>query len=183
MKKRILSIVALAALVALPMSVFAQDFEETTTSTGKVNIVSAIQLANGTDGTGAGATTLDFGVVIPSTTAAGTVTVTPDAGGVPSYGFTEVTTLGSSYSSANFYVSGGADATYTVTLPSSLILHGVEGSNPLKITSFSSSLVGNAGALDNTGKSTFYVGGVLSVPAGYASGFYSKTFNVTVQYN
>jgi len=81
---------------------------------------------------------------------------------------------------ATFAVTGSANATYAITLPTSVQLTSPDGT--LTVTAFRSSpsLTGLLGA---TGQQTLSVGGTLNVPAQQPDGDYAGTFSVTVAYN
>jgi len=172
MKKFIISLLIVAAFVAIPVSVFAQ-FSANDDGTAKARIVTAISLTNVGE--------LDFGSILQSTTA-GTVTVAPTAAGT----VTTALQVGSgSAQSAEFTVSGSPNATYTISLPNSeLTLDPTLPSNTteIKVNPFTSS-VDLGGVLDEYGSQTIYVGGTLNVPANPTADRYSAEFNVTVAYN
>lgn len=81
---------------------------------------------------------------------------------------------------ATFTVTGSANATYAITLPTSVQLSSPDGT--LTVSSFTSS-PSLTGLLSATGQQTLSVGGTLSVPANQPDGDYSGTFSVTVAYN
>lgn len=175
MKKFIISLLIVAAFVAIPVSVFAQDtdFSKSATAAGKAYIVSALSFTH--DGSN---TDLDFGVIIPDASSDGSVSLSASA--TPTYNPTTVTTLGSSYSAASFSLNGTPGATYTVSLPADGFVVGSDGSDNLEINTWSSSA---SGTIPVGGSETFYVGGVLDVPAGFTPGQYTANFKVTVAYN
>lgn len=173
MKKFIISLLIVAAFVAIPVSVFAADFTGSATAAGKANIVSALSFAH--DGSN---TDLDFGVIIPDADLDGSVKLTPAASTVETP--TNVTTLGSSYSAASFTLTGTAGQTYTVTLPSDGFIVGTAGGKDLKINTWDDNA---SGTIPPAGSETFYVGGTLDVPAAFTPGQYKANFTVTVSYN
>ncbi len=117
---------------------------------------------------------MDFGTMVPTGTA-GTVTVTP-AGARSSV---DVDLLGGTSAAASFDVTGDGGANYSITLPSSATLS--SGGNTRTIDTFTD----DAGATPTLvgGSDTFNVGATLNVGATQASGTYSGTFSVTVNYN
>ncbi len=117
---------------------------------------------------------MDFGTMVTTGTA-GTVTVTP-AGARSSV---NVDLLGGVPSAASFDVTGASGANYSITLPSSATLS--SGGNTMTIDTFNH----DAGATPTLvgGSDTFNVGATLHVGATQASGTYSGTFSVTVNYN
>lgn len=81
---------------------------------------------------------------------------------------------------ASFSVTGDTTATYTITLPSSAASI-TSGANTMSVGTFTSS-PSATGAL-TAGAQTLTVGGTLSVGVSQATGSYTGTFDVTVQYN
>jgi hypothetical protein len=125
---------------------------------------------------------LNFGtIVVPSTTAGGTVKV--------DVGTTEVTgtdiilaeSLGGPLTAASFTVSGDANATYTIALPEAVTIT-EPGGGEMTVTGFTSDLVSPA-TLPETGTQTLKVGATLTVKAGQAAGEYTGSFDVIVTYN
>ncbi len=118
---------------------------------------------------------MDFGTMVTTGTA-GTVTVTP-AGARSSV---DVDLLGGLPSAASFDVTGEGNANYSITLPSSATL--TSGANTMTIDTFTDDAGVNP-KLPGGGSETFNVGATLNVSATQASGTYSGTFSVTVNYN
>lgn len=175
MKKFIISLLIVAAFVAIPVSVFAQtDFSANDNGTARARIVTPISLTNVDD--------LDFGSIL--TTVAGTVIVDPDAAG--SLNALSTLTPGTSTASAEFTVEGSANATYTITLPGALTLTPELGTGVnttvITVDPFSSNVT-SGGKLSDAGTETIYIGGTLNVPATPMADNYTGTFNVTVAYN
>jgi hypothetical protein len=81
---------------------------------------------------------------------------------------------------ASFDVTGEPNATYSITLPTSVSL--VSGSNSMSLDTFTSDL-GATGTLSALGAQTMNVGGTLTVAANQAAGSYAGSFNVSVDYN
>lgn len=157
-------IVTLAAVTTLG----ARAYAATATADAKAEIVAALDITKETD--------LDFAQVVAGGTD-GTVIMTP--GGVRSA--TGGTTLGNGPgSAASFHVTGAANATYAITLPSSVTLE--SGLNTMLVDTFTSDPT-PTGTLDGTGNQTLNVGATLHVPTGQATGNYSHSFDVTVAYN
>ncbi len=96
-------------------------------------------------------------------------------------------------SAAEYTITGGNDATFAVTLPSTVnVKKGAGGTATTEMTigSFKASVNnaadivdGGTGTLSATGTATMKVGAELSVIATQEEGNYTGTFNVTVQYN
>lgn len=141
---------------------------DTETATAEVEILSALTLV-----VDAGST-LDFGQI--AVNGAGTASLNPT---------TDVVTCGASLvcvgtpSAVDFTVTGTADATVGVTLPSGSV-NLVNGANTIALSNFTSTastvtlMAGSAG---------FSVGGDLAIANGQAAGVYTGTFPVTVEYN
>ncbi|MDG1824908.1 MAG: DUF4402 domain-containing protein [Henriciella sp.] len=102
---------------------------------------------------------LYFGTIAPSTTASDTVIV--NAAGAKTCG-SELTCLTTDHTAAAFDVAGEADYSYAITLPSSVNISNGSGGTM---------------AVNN-----FTVGGTLTVAANQASGEYTGTFAITVEY-
>lgn len=180
MKKVFLSIVALAALVVLPMTLNAANTSESLTGTGKAKIIESIAMSKGTTSTGTGATDLDFGTVSISGDA-GTVTV--DAASAANASASGVSTVGTGQTAANFTISGQSGASVTITSPSSITVNG-PSSSTMSIAPTCSLGAGTSHTATLTGGSvTFYIGGTLSVGATQTTGDYTGTFNITAMYN
>lgn len=164
-----LSIVAVAALLVPAGSAMAQS-SASASATATATIVAPITLTNTTD--------LAFGNIVASG-AAGTVTVTP--AGVRSAGGGATAISGLPVSAAAFNVAGGADRTFTITLPAGPVPINA-GANTMNVGTFTSSL-GASSTLDGTGAAALAVGGTLSVGANQPAGSYTGTFSVTVAYD
>ncbi len=180
MKKVFLSIVALAALVALPMSVSAQSAgnNETTATatTAKAIIVNPIKLEN------TGAQPLYFGTVASSTTNIGTVLV--PAADAPTAINSNVSLLTTDQTAAKFTITGEVDANYTITLPAAAIsLTGSDGGDPMTVDQWTCDLDDDTELTLAGGTQVFYVGGTLNVGQSQKAGTYTGTFNVYVNYN
>jgi len=183
MKKILLSIVAIAAIVALPMSATAASTTTVGTNTvttpaitAAAKIIQPISVV--TDGV-----QLNFGTIASSTSAA---TVLLTSGNVRSIGSgtaTLITTgaLNIANTVPSFTVNGEPSAAYTITLPASDVTI-TSSSNTMKVNTFTTSIGGTAGAL-TAGTQTFTLGASLAIAAGQASGSYTGTFNITVAYN
>ncbi len=117
---------------------------------------------------------MDFGTMLTTGTA-GTVTVTP-AGARSSV---NVTLFGGFPAAASFDVTGRVGQAYSITLPSSATL--TSGANTMTVDTYTDD-TGGSPQLDGTGSDTFNVGATLHVGATQASGTYSGTFSVTVNY-
>jgi hypothetical protein len=115
-------------------------------------------------------------------------TVTVSTSGVRTN--TGVTLIASTTTAAKFDVSGEKNATYAITIPTSVTLTGGSGTDTMSFAPVNDLTAGGAvtgtvpsGALDGSGKQSIYVGGVLTVAANQVSGDYSGALNVGVEYN
>lgn len=111
----------------------------------------------------------------------GTVTVSPQSVRTATEDVTLMT--GGQFSQGSpaiFDVSGSANATYQITLPTDgeVTLTGSQGSS-MTISSFTSSPAGD-GQLNSLGTQTLYVGATVGVGSNQAPGTYSGSFTVTV---
>lgn len=110
----------------------------------------------------------------------GSVTVSP--GGVRSASGGVVLVPSGAGTAAQFAVSGDANLTYAISLPGNGVVSLTSGSNSMALNNFTSS-PNLTGALSVGGSQTLAVGATLSVGSNQASGSYSGTFDVTVNYN
>ena len=142
------------------------------TSTMGATLVNAISIANNTG--------LNFGYIVQGATM-GTVVVPAVAS--PTRTATGGIGLGNvgATSSASFTVTGVANATYAITLPSSVTIY--DGGYSMIVNTFAS-LPASTGTLSGTGSQTMYVGATVNVGGNqpFLTGF-SGTFNVIVAYN
>lgn len=162
----------LVSALALPMllvagSAFAQQNQDTASASASVEIVEAITITT--------VNNLHFGDVVAGATA-GTVVVT-DAGVRSATGGV---TLGqdTDVAPATFTVTGDADGTYTIALPSSTTI--TSGADNMTVDVFTSNPDGT-GTLPG-GTATLSVGATLNVGDSQPSGTYTGTFDVTVAY-
>ncbi len=169
MKKKILALGCMAALLAFSSDAFAA------LGTATATIGTAISITQDAGGTNSG--NLAFGHIIPGT--GGTVTIAPD--GTPTFSGNVTLTTQLTKSAAQFAVTGDAGKTYSVTLPLDNIVTITSGGNTMHVDSFTKSLAG-AGTLDANGAQTFKVGGTLTVGSGQPTGVYTGTFTVTAAY-
>lgn len=194
MKKIILSIVAIAALVVLPMSVRAQVSAAVTDVPTKARVIRALTLGK----TGE----LNFGT-FTSNAAGGTITMLPTSLSAFTRTSSAPTTLAlldvSATQTGNkvasiptFQVGGEASFTYSITIDNKTDLVGPAGSTAMTLTlgaysstgvSTTTGLLSGTFAQATAGTSEFAVGGVLTVGAAQASGDYAGSFGITVAYN
>ena len=89
-------------------------------------------------------------------------------------------TAGNVSNAAAFDIIGYPDASFTISLPASILI--ASGANDMLVDNFVSSL-GATSTLDATGASALKVGASLNVAANQAVGLYTGSFDVTVAYN
>ena len=170
MKKGILALGCMAALVAISSDAFAVN------GTATATIGTAISITQDTS-VGSGSTTggdLAFGHIIPN--GGGSITITP-AGVITPTGIISTTQLpkGPAY----FKVTGDAGLHYTATLASTSTTIS-DGTHTMNVTGLNSD---STGTLSGAGQEVFHVGGILTVAAGQAAGVYTGTFAITAAYN
>jgi hypothetical protein len=83
---------------------------------------------------------------------------------------------------ASYTVGGTSSLTYAITLPSPGVVVLTSGPNSMAVNNFSSSPA-SAGVIGGGGTQTLSVGATLTVGGNQATGSYSGSFNVTVEYN
>jgi hypothetical protein len=167
------TLIALTALAAIAMlvpagSAMAQN-SANASATATATIITPITLNN--------TAALQFGNVVAST-AAGTIVVSPAGVRSATLGATGISGL--PISAAAFTVGGGADRTFTITLPASTTI--TDGTNNMTVDTFTSSL-GASSTLNGSGTAPLTVGATLNVNASQPAGEYTGTFLVTVAYN
>jgi hypothetical protein len=169
MKKRILALGCMAALLAFGSEAFAATGSASSTIGTAISISqSATNPFSPTSGD------LAFGHIIPG--AGGTVTITP-AGVVTKTGAVTLTTQ-LTKGPAQFKVEGDAGKTYHVTLDETTTI--TAGTNTMNVTGLNhnSDLY-----LDGDGVAVFHVGGTLNVASAQTAGIYEGTFNISATYD
>lgn len=169
------SIVTLGALTTA--NSFAASVETTATST----VIAPITITNPVN--------LDFGRFIAGT-AVGTVIVDTD-GGRTATGDVVLPTVGPTPTAAQFLVTGGSDATYTISWTGGTTLTNTGVGVETMAMAMTSNLTGAAGATTNVmtgtlspeGTQTIHMGGTLSVGADQVAGTYEGAVTATVEYN
>ena len=122
---------------------------------------------------------LAFGSFAPGTSS-GTVTIS--AAGARSSGGGAFLVPSGAGSAASYTVGGTSSVTYAITLPSNGTVVVTSGPNSMAVNNFTSSPVG-AGLIGGGGTQTLTVGATLTVGSNQATGSYSGSFDVTVEYN
>lgn len=148
----------------------AQLSSATTSSSVTATVVPAITLTKNVD--------MDFAKVVSG--ASGGTVVLSTAGARSATGGATLAN-GTGAAAASFTVGGDPSATYTITLPASVVIND-GGSNNMTVNTFTSNPSGT-GALSGGGSQTLSVGATLQIGASQPSGTYTGTFNVTVAYN
>ena len=165
MKKNV-TVTIFAALVLLSLHVKA--FGGQATATASVSIISAISNNATRD--------LSFGEVAIPLSGIATVILSPE----------EKTSISGNahyngeQSSARFEVTGIANSSYNIVIPDTVQIS--KGSGSLTLKNFTHSYGKGSGTIKSNGEDVFYVGASLEIPEDTVVGFYSGTFNVTVDY-
>ena len=152
-----------AAAVTLSTPALAAEAE----SDAGAKIIAPLQISNNT--------ALYFGTIAPSLTSADTVSVSH--AGAKDCG-SELTCLTDDHTAADFSVTGEADWSYSIQLPTSIEIQNSDGEN-MTVNAFTGSKVG--GTLVS-GSDSFTVCGTLGVEANQPTGEYTGTFVVGVEY-
>jgi hypothetical protein len=166
-------LIILSFAIALSLELFSQGNPSTTvTATASANVIQPIEIAKITD--------LAFGN-IASGTADGAVIISTD-GTRTATGGVSLIDAGSVSNAASFDITGFADASFTIEVPSSVTIQTAGGANQMIVNNFISSLGSNA-VLDANGEAKVFVGATLNVSAQQEAGLYSGSFQVIVAYN
>ncbi|MEL6322776.1 MAG: DUF4402 domain-containing protein [Pseudomonadota bacterium] len=159
-KSNLFAAASAALLLAAPV------YAVTANSNAGAEIIAPLQIAN--------TAALYFGTIAPSLTDADTVVVS--TAGAKSCG-ANLTCLTDDHTAAAFAVTGEADQSYAITLPTSVSIS--NGTQTMLVDNFTGSK--SSGTLVS-GADSFTVGGTLNVAANQAAGEYTGTFAVTVEY-
>ncbi|MCX6335485.1 MAG: DUF4402 domain-containing protein [Bacteroidia bacterium] len=165
--KQIIRILTVAVvMIAYSVSASAQG-SATTSGNAAARIIAPITLTVGT--------TLDFGTIYNT---GGTVIISTAGvrSGTAAVKATPVPTAGT------FTVAGEPTLTYAITLPADGVVTIASGVNTMPINSFVSNPA-TTSTIPGGGSETLSIGATLTVAAGQASGNYTGTYSVTVQYN
>ena len=166
---RFFGILSGSSLLILP-NAFAQSAAGTVTSSA--TLVRTLSVSS--------TTPLDFGTFAPGA-APGTVVMSAAGNRSASGGVTLIASgPGSAYTIS---LSGTPATSYTVSLPTSVLLNANQGSATMTLNAFTTTLTGLQGTLNPSGIGSFGVGGTLSVAGSQAIATYTGTFNVTLSYN
>lgn len=124
-------------------------------------------------------TDLNFGKFM-SGASGGTVVISTGSAQSVTGGVTTTASLGTTATAAAFTISGEPTSTYTVTFPAQTNLTGPGA--PMTIGTFTTASSGTLGTF-GAAPETLSVGATLTVGATQASGTYSGTVDVAVNYN
>lgn len=171
----------LASVVALGAFGASNSFAAEVGTTATATVIAPIAITNPAD--------LNFGSFVAGG-GAGTVKVDTDGTRTATEG-AFLPAISTTPTAAQFDVTGGGNATYTITWGGEAVLTnqgvGVETMALARV----SNLTGAAGATTNVltgtlsaeGEETIYMGGKLSVGAAQVAGTYEGTVTATVEYN
>jgi hypothetical protein len=169
MKKLAILFAGLFIMAISVQNVNAQN-QDATSSDAAARIIQILEIENDRP--------IHFGDIVPSTTA-GTVEITP-AGGRNGSGGVTLLTQYTTHQSAQFTVTGNAEALYTITLPGDEdVVLSLTDADDMEVTGFTH----NATEILTGGAETFEVGATLNVNVDQDPGTYAGSFNVTVIYN
>ena len=166
MKTTFKILAVLVAMVGFSAASYAQ-------STASATIVTPIAIAV--------VNNMNFGNI--NAGSGGTV-VLPTTGARQATGGVTLPATTGTVSAASFTVSGQADYTYSITLPSTVTITHSAGTETMSIGTFVSDPA-TTGTLNGSGTQTLNVGATLTVGSGQLAGVYTSAsaFNVTVAYN
>jgi Domain of unknown function (DUF4402) len=169
MKKKYMSLgIALVCVAFVNTIAFAQA---SATANASATIVTPISISKNND--------MNFGNVATDGTV-GTVILAPASTRTLTGGVTLPATTGT-VAAASFAVTGSGSYTYSISLPSSVII--ASGANQMTVNTFTStpSLTGTL----SSGAQTLLIGATLNLTAPQAAGSYTSAspFTVTVNYN
>ncbi len=173
MKKLFLFLLVIVAIAAMPKTTLAQ-----TSTTADVTLKTPLVLTKTAE--------LHFGTLM-TTTAAGTCALSTAGARTPSGGVS--LSAQTTVSAAAYSVSGEASAGFAITLPADGVVTVSDGGgHSMNVNSFvareaAAGADGTTGTLSGAGAQTFTVGATLVVGASQATGSYTGTFNVSVDYN
>ena len=168
---------AIVFLVGCSFTVVAQNAGASANATASVTIINPIAISQTSD--------LNFGVLSVQTSVDGKCILATD-GVRTALGGVNLPSSGATAKNASFAVTGEANTTYAIILPSTVILN--NGTHRMEINAMSARFNGKTtdavtSTLNASGSDSFNVGGTLSVFAAQNVGTYEGTFPVTVAYN
>lgn len=164
MRKTVFLLASLFVMACGIQSVKAQTARASASASAKATIITPIAITH------EGKPDLNFGNVVAGT-GAGTVTVSPTTGDRSSTGYVILpTATPGTVNAAEFTVTGLADATYAITLPTSIDISETGGTT-MTVDNFTSN-PSRTGTLAG-GTQTLSVGARLNVGAGQVAGDYT----------
>jgi hypothetical protein len=172
MKKTVFLLASLFVMMLATQQMKAQN-GATASAIAAANIITPIQISKADD--------LYFGNIVAGTTP-GTVTVSPGGNRSNEGGVTLPTATPGTITAAKFNISGLPNATYSITLPTSITITKNGGSETMTIENFNSDPNGT-GTIATDGTQILAVGATLKVGESQAAGTYQGSFSVTVAYN
>lgn len=174
--KKTLAIALAVAGLATSGAAFAQNADQASaTATGQVTIIRPLTIVNTSN------QKLDFGRVVQPRTGNSTITLSNSTGAVSTTG-TAVALPGTT-TFAPFVATGEGGQAVTVTVPATFDLSGPGLPITVNLTPTVNGSTTLSGTLGSSGTKAIDVGGNFDLSSGQASGAYSGTFTVTVQYN
>ena len=173
MKKVTIILTGVILMSIASLNANAQGGPKTATAVTNATIITPIAITKTVD--------LNFGNIAALTTVA-TVTVNPAGIRSSSNALSLPTATPGTISAASFTVTGLANATYSIVLPSAFNV--TSGGNTMEVNSFTSTPTPN-GLLTAAGTQNLTVGASLIVGANQAAGTYTNAnaLSVTVAYN
>lgn len=160
-------------VVLLLVGSVAVKAQSTAQATATATIVTPISISKTAD--------MNFGNIAVDAATGGSVELTPTGARIPAFGVSLPATTGT-VSAAAFTVTGMSGYTYSITLPSSIVLQHSGAFEVMPADTFTSTPSGTGTLTGGTQNIT--VGATLYVAAGQLDGVYtSGNFDVTVNYN
>lgn len=147
-------------------------FAQTASATASANVVTPIAISKTVD--------MSFGNIAVLSSLGGTVILDTNNGTTATGEVTLPATTGT-ITSASFTVTGEADYTYAITLPTTATITDVVSTQTMTLSDFTSSPSATSTLTAGTG--TLTVGATLAVIAAQVAGAYTGDFDVTVEYN
>ncbi|HOM62211.1 MAG TPA: DUF4402 domain-containing protein [Dysgonamonadaceae bacterium] len=172
MRKTVFLLASLFVMACGIQSVKAQIGSASASASANATIITPIAIAQVAD--------LNFGNIVAGI-GAGNVTVGTDGIRTSIGDVILPTATPGTVNAAEFTVTGLANATYAITLPTSIDIS-TTGGEIMTVTDFTSN-PDEAGKLAADGKQTLLVGATLNVGANQPAGAYTGEFSVIVNYN
>lgn len=169
---RSLTLGVLSALAIAGAACAQASSTQATTSTGTILV--PIVLTKSAD--------LAFGSIVRPTSGSGVLTVA--AGSVSRTTTAGAILTGSTFSRATYGIAGEGGQAYSITVPATMNMTRVSGTETLTVTLTSTATSGTlSGTLGTAGTGSFFVGGAFPIASTTVSGAYTGTFNAVVAYN